>query len=245
MPLIFMRPALYKQNANELPWVYEDRGTGATMAITAYTPQNAQTPNMPFRPLGSLSLMGYNTLDSNMQWENAWLAMPGTPGSLADPLDFRQMWNDKGSHGDYDGSVWYAYSPLGYNSSGDLWVKGYNKPATNSMYVVTNECLQLCQEKPQLIYNDRHSGANMALSMYSLGVAKLGVPSGDNLGLSRAYQGYVDVPQSNPFNLCIKKECIRTVQLNDFTLASITYDTSVIDPAKSKGNQFHHQSLVR
>lgn len=149
-----------------------------------------------------------------------------------------------GSHGDYDGSVWYAQAPLGYNSSGDLWINYYDKPPTSSMYVVTNECLRQCPEAPQLIYNDRHSGANLALSLYSLGVAKLGSPSGDNFGLSRAYAGYVSVPQSDPYNLCLKQECIRTVQLSDLTLAGITYDTSSIDPSKSTGNQFHHQSIV-
>lgn len=53
-PIIFMRPAYWQANPDELPWVYKDRGTGATMYLNTYTPHNAQTPNMPFRPLGSL-----------------------------------------------------------------------------------------------------------------------------------------------------------------------------------------------
>lgn len=35
-----------------------------------------------------------------------------------------------------------------------------------------------------------------------------------------------------------------TVQLKDMQLAGITYDTSVIDPNKSKSTQFHHEYVL-
>lgn len=46
--------------------------------------------------------------------------------------------------------------------------------------------------------------------MYTLGVSKIGVQSGDNFGLSRAYPGYVSVAQNDPMNLCLKHECVKT-----------------------------------
>lgn len=157
------------------------------------TPRPQTSPSSPSAPLyvvpcylilvasytDAQSVNNYNSLEDNLKWQTAWLAAPGTPGALAQPQGYQQIWNDKGSHGSNDGSVWSAYSPMGYNSSGDLWVWYYSAPPTDAMYVVTNgahgwwlvassthratECLRQCPEAPQLIYNDRHSGAELAL----------------------------------------------------------------------------------
>lgn len=161
-----------------------------------------------------------------------------------------------------DGAVWHPSAPLGFNSVGDLWSRGYDRPALDAMYVVTEQCVYQCTESPQLIYNDRGSGAHLdgmramtpahttcnpflpTGSIWSLGVAQLGTRSGDNYGLHRANGNYNSVDQQWGWNQCLKPECVKTIQLKDFTVAQITYDTSVIDPSKSKGTAFHHQSLI-
>lgn len=88
-PIIFMRPAYYRANANELPWVYSDRHTGATMAISAYTPQNAQTTNLPFKPLGSLvrgALLPNTRSFIHRRTVGEQLQLPGRQPQVADCL---------------------------------------------------------------------------------------------------------------------------------------------------------------
>lgn len=54
LPLIFLRPAYYRTNANELPLTYNDRKSNAVSELTVWTPNNTLTLDMPFLPLGSL-----------------------------------------------------------------------------------------------------------------------------------------------------------------------------------------------
>lgn len=94
LPIIFLRPAYYQQDANELPLTYNDRGSGANLDITVWTPTNTLTTGLPFKALGSLGVGNYGSPSDNLQWQTAWLATPGTPGSLANPVDYTQIWND-------------------------------------------------------------------------------------------------------------------------------------------------------
>ena len=81
------------------------------------------------------------------------MAMAGTPGSVADAIDLTQVWNDTGTGAKMDGSVWRASVPDGYESLGDMWVKGYGRPDPKSMYAVNKECVVPCTQTPQLIYS--------------------------------------------------------------------------------------------
>ncbi len=56
-------------------------------------------------------------------------------------------------------------------------------------------------------------------------------------GTCRAQGNYL--PLDSALNLCLKPACAKTIQLNDFELASIKYDMSSIDPTKSTADLFH------
>ena len=78
-----------------------------------WTPNNTLTLSLPFKPLGSLvrwrsqhkdpfftyfdpqAVNNYNSLESNLAWQPAWLASPGTNGVMAYPTDYTLIWNDK------------------------------------------------------------------------------------------------------------------------------------------------------
>lgn len=121
----------------------------------------------------------YNDPASNLGWQKAWFAAPGTPDVLATPSDYNLIWNDKGSGAKLNGAVWRPSAPLGYNTIGDLWTSSYNRPANDAMYAIKQgmceqpntlychdhpphtECVQQCSETPQLIYADHGTGAKM------------------------------------------------------------------------------------
>lgn len=58
-----------------------------------WTPTNKLTNTLPFKPLGSLAANNYGSAEENLAWQSAWLAAPGTPGSLGFPTDFAEQWN--------------------------------------------------------------------------------------------------------------------------------------------------------
>ncbi|MEE8233767.1 MAG: Vps62-related protein, partial [Gammaproteobacteria bacterium] len=53
----------------------------------------------------------------------------GTPRLLASPIDWKQIWKDKGSGAKKDGSMWEAIPPdSNYRCLGSIPQLGYNKP---------------------------------------------------------------------------------------------------------------------
>lgn len=167
----------------------------------------------------------------NLGWQSVYMAMAGTPGSVTEPVDYTEIWNDKGTGSRMDGAVWRPSAPDGYTAVGDLWNRDYGKPDTKSMFVVKKECVVQCQQTPQLIYSgasrdamhvtnmhlactycntDKGSWSKRDVSVYSVGVGALGTPSPDNIGVCRAQPNYSPVDRNAAWNLCLKRECART-----------------------------------
>lgn len=152
----------------------------------------------------------------------------------------------QGSRADKDGSVWRPTPPLNFASVGDLWTSNFSKPATNAMYAIIDstcgggsvqshlgglthlhtECVIQCPQKPQLIWNDKGSGADKdgaygwmlraslhppcTGSIFTLGVSSVGVKSANNFGTHRGVAGYNAPDQKAPWNKCLKPECVKT-----------------------------------
>jgi hypothetical protein len=86
---------------------------------------------------------------------------------LKEPIDYREVWNDKGSGGTYDGSIWYPVAPDGYLSIGYVCQGGYTKPIIPSYRCVRKD-LCIDASPGQLIWNDRNSGASRDVSLYQI-----------------------------------------------------------------------------
>lgn len=130
------------------------------------------------------------------------MVMAGTPGSVADAVDYTQIWNDKGTGASMDGAVWRPSAPDGYEAVSDLWNRGYGKPDPSSVYVIAKQCVVQCQQTPQKIYSgtkkpgvwcarqssrssstvDKGSWAPKDVTVWTVGVEKLNTPSPDNYG---------------------------------------------------------------
>lgn len=83
------------------------------------------------------------------------------------PVDWAEVWTDKGSGGDHKGAVWFPVAPDGYVALGYVVTNGYSKPQG-----VTYGCLRMDQVQEStvtgVIWTDRKSGARKHVSLFSV-----------------------------------------------------------------------------
>jgi len=60
-------------------------------------------------------------------------------GALAAPVDYTEVWNDKGSGSNNDGSFWRPVPPPGYVALGAVAQSGYGKPALDDVVCVRED----------------------------------------------------------------------------------------------------------
>lgn len=111
--------------------LWNDKGSGADEDGAFWLP-NAQGD---FRPIGPIVVNTYDDINGLY----GGLLVKGDPGVVAEPVDYKPIWNDKGSGADRDGAVWRPIPPPGYVALGDLFWAGYDKPATNAIWCVRAE----------------------------------------------------------------------------------------------------------
>ena len=156
-------PSLYFSVTSTYYWIYSDKGSGASMDVTIYRPM----PSDPaYKIIGDYAQGNYYAPTGSTLIVRALNDDPNNP-LLQPPKDYSLVWNDKGSGGDYDGSIWYPVAPDGYLSIGYVGQTGYDKP-----YIPNYACVRrdMCVDSipGPLIWNDRHSGAHMDVSVYQL-----------------------------------------------------------------------------
>lgn len=111
---------------SDYKWVYSDYNTHGKRDVTFYMPE-AQGPT-DLRPLGSVGVSNYTNI--NGKRGTVLVGSAKYDGScVKSPTGYTQIWDDDGSGGDYDGSIWRPTAPSGYRSMGDVVVKGYKAPS--------------------------------------------------------------------------------------------------------------------
>jgi Vacuolar protein sorting-associated protein 62 len=161
-------PTLIVSTTANYGWIYSDAGSGAHMDVTIYRPY----PTDPgVYCVGDYAQGNYSSPSGVSITVKAVNDDPSHP-LLAAPLHYNEIWNDHGSGGDHDGSIWYPVPPDGYVSLGFVCNGGYDQPNIPTYRCVRRDLTEATQAGP-LIWNDQGSGAHMDVSLWQL----VGVPN--------------------------------------------------------------------
>lgn len=168
-------PSLLTSNTSNYNWIYSDKGSGSHMDVTIYRP----APSDPlYMIVGHYAQGNYSQPTGNSLTVRAINDDPNSP-LLKSPIGFNEVWNDHGSGGTYDGSIWYPVPPDGYRSLGYVCQAGYDTPSISNYMCVRKDYTTEATVGP-LIWNDKGSGAHMDVSLYQVyGVAGAFVAQGN------------------------------------------------------------------
>lgn len=167
----------------DLELVYTDQGTDADMDLSVWKP----IPPQGYYNLGYIFQRGYGKPTTAVNGSPIFVVKEKTPESLLPPIGWAWIWNDAGSGGARDGSVWTPICPDHYVALGSVAVhveNGIN--ASNEMFpdircVHTSFALldkiqaterweqgegKFVREVP--IYADNGSGASLDLSVWGV-----------------------------------------------------------------------------
>ncbi|WP_435271369.1 Vps62-related protein [Streptomyces sp. 1222.5] len=148
-PGIAVESALTIKPMSSFIKVYDDRGTGAHNDIAIWRPNERLYPG--FRSLGDIAMDTHEVVPQNT------FLVKDVGNVLAAPSDYREVWNDKGSGGDLDGSIWEPVAPAGYTCLGAVGVAGYGKPSLNAMRCVRSDLT--VAGRASKVWDDAGSGA--------------------------------------------------------------------------------------
>jgi hypothetical protein len=138
-----------------------DKGSGAGMDGAFYRP----IPQQGYFILGDYGQGNYNPPNGTVLTIKVEQDDPDQP-ALKVPEDFVQVYNDKGSGADEDGSFWAPIAPFGYVACGHVVQRGYNKPDVPELRCLRYDLAKSIVIAGNLIWNDKGSGANMDVSIY-------------------------------------------------------------------------------
>ena len=93
----------------------------------------------------------------------------GTPILLVSPIDWKQVWKDKGSGAKKDGSMWEAIPPdSNYKCLGSIPQPGYDQKPSLPNYRCVHSSITEKIVTNALIWSDKGSGANKEVTMFTL-----------------------------------------------------------------------------
>jgi hypothetical protein len=158
---------------------YNDKGSGASMDGAFWQPM----PPTGFHALGGVAVRGYQDINGT---STAICVRGANPDAVAFPTDYQLIWSDKGSGADMDGSCWRPIPPQGYTALGDIFAKGYNKPAASDMVCLRTDLI-IRGALGVEIYNDKGSGASMDIDVYQVTTPNLVQPSKNAIIAANTY----------------------------------------------------------
>jgi hypothetical protein len=171
-PLIYLQPngksvkgepTLVISNTSQYSWIYNDSGSGAHMDVTIFRPNPSDTT---YFIVGDYAQGNYSDPTGTSLTVKAINDDPKNP-LLKPATGFTQIWNDHGSGGHNDGSIWHPTAPDGYIALGDVCNAGYNTPNIPN-YMCIRKDLVTESAATTLIWNDSGSGAHLDVSLYQL-----------------------------------------------------------------------------
>jgi hypothetical protein len=162
-------PYLLQRTTSNYAFLYNDRQTGGAHDVTIYRPSPTDAG---WFTIGDYAQNNYHPPTGSSPIVMAVNDDPNNP-LIQPPKGYTQVWNDKGSGGLHDGSIWFPVPPDGYISIGFVAQMGYLSPLDpNSPVPINYACLRLdLVEKSTVgpaIWNDRHSGAHQDVTIYEI-----------------------------------------------------------------------------
>ena len=157
------QPTLLVSTTSQYDWLYNDQGSGANMDVTIWRPHPTDTS---WFIIGDYAQGNYSTPTGVSIVVKAINDDPANP-LLKLPADYREVWNDHGSGGDNDGSIWYPVPQDGYKPLGFAGQMGYDKPNISNFACVRQDLLTTT-DAGVLIWNDQGSGADKDVSLYAI-----------------------------------------------------------------------------
>jgi hypothetical protein len=145
---------------------WDDGGTGADLDGYFYIPVVGQSEYI----IGGYASGKENTSNSCVLTVSEPANNPqGTPNLLVSPVDWKQIWKDKGSGAKKDGSMWEAIPPgSNYKCLGSIPQPGYDQKPRLPNYRCVHSSLTENIVTNTLIWSDKGSGANKEVTMFKL-----------------------------------------------------------------------------
>lgn len=170
-----------------LTWIYDDDGSGADEDLSVWSPDLSALPG--FVPLGDRAVRSHTAPGDGVA-----VVKDSVPNALSRPLGYSLVWDDKGSGGDHDLSLWMPVAPPGYTALGYVATSSYNeKPSLDAVRCVHDSYLTAAS--PLWIWDDDGSGADWDCGIWQPGSGGISprtfiarrshTDSGESLGLYR------------------------------------------------------------
>ena len=167
-------PTLVTSTTSNYSWIWSDVGSGSDQDCSIYRPK----PTNGFYIVGDYAQGNYGSPTGTSLLVMAINDDPGNP-LLKAPLRYEQVWNDQGSGGDNDGSIWRPIAPDGYLALGCVANAGYDAPNISN-YMCIRKDLVTDSSAGNQIWSDKGSGADEDVAIYQLtGVAGAFVAQGN------------------------------------------------------------------
>jgi hypothetical protein len=145
---------------------WDDGGTGADLDGYFYIPVVGQSEYI----IGGYASGKEKTSNSCVLTVSEPANNPqGTPNLLVSPMDWKQIWKDKGSGAKKDGSMWEAIPPgSNYKCLGSIPQPEYDQKPRLPNYRCVHSSLTEKIVTNALIWSDKGSGANKEVTMFAL-----------------------------------------------------------------------------
>ncbi|CAI9630216.1 hypothetical protein GT037_010859 [Alternaria burnsii] len=162
----------------EFDWKYSDTETGAKRDGSFFHAKSQGD----LRPLGSFITPNYQ--DQNNK--RATLLVGNAPNgsgrpAVASPTGYSRIWEDRGSGGKHDGSIWKPTAPSGYVALGDVCVGNYNSPSTTAIWCVRSDLVLQSDFGADSVWSDSYSGAKMDVSVWPIVKPQMSVDGSDKI----------------------------------------------------------------
>jgi hypothetical protein len=144
-------------------WLWSDLGSGADQDMTIVRPV---TESLEFFIVGDYAYNNYGPAIGTSMILAQVVSDPRDPlPPLKQPISYQKIWDDKGSGGKYDGSIWFPVPPENYVTLGWVVQQGYDTP-----YIPNFRCVRMdfCQASSFIgeIWTDKGSGADEDVELF-------------------------------------------------------------------------------
>ncbi|EME43828.1 hypothetical protein DOTSEDRAFT_53114 [Dothistroma septosporum NZE10] len=148
-----------------LDWVWDDSSSGSNRDGNIYNPH----PAGDLLPIGSIGFRGHHNTEPRSGKRGVLLVgnVPGKSAACKHPTGYNLIWNDAGSGGKFDVSIWRPVAPDGYVAMGEYCSNSSTKPSVNAVWCIRQDYTADGKFGPSW-WDDRGSGAKMNGSFWGV-----------------------------------------------------------------------------